>query len=247
MPRVSDILRDMSAQPMTTATAAFLRRVLFSTALALCWVSHAAAETIQFLELYDEVVCWVGTESISKRDIEQRMFNQGQALVSLFMLRDRLKADNQWTDETQKKFNELYIPSFLDELRAIIRERLMLQAAKADNLAVDKVYFGKVYRAKLEDLRKGGVLGSKGFTLQEVRDKMMERMMIEEFKRSLVSVLDIPNKPDVENYYKTHLAEFQRKAGVKVRQIRIDRYKEEFGKLKAREADKLIEDLYKKA
>ncbi|MBI3832038.1 MAG: peptidyl-prolyl cis-trans isomerase, partial [Planctomycetes bacterium] len=173
----------------------------------------------------NEVVCRVNTEVISKRDVEIRMLNNGQAMLNLFMFRERLKSDDQWTEENQQRFNELYIPAFRDELRNAIREKLMLHDAKSDKVEVPKAMFEKRYEAVLDNYRKQGLLNKPGFKLEEIRDRLKDQLLLEEFRDQFINVFDMPKRPEIEKYYKGHISEFQRGPGVKVRQIRVDSIK----------------------
>lgn len=184
-----------------------------------------AAEPVKFLELENEVVCRVNTAVISKRDVEIRMINSGQAMLNLFMFRERLKSEDQWNEENQERFNEIYIPAFRDELRNAIKEKLMLANAKAERMEVSKVAFEKRYQRIIDQYRQQGLINKPGFKLEEIKERLKETMLLEEFRDQFISVFDMPKKPDIVKYYNEHLNEFQRGPGVKVRQIRVDSIK----------------------
>lgn len=189
-----------------------------------CTALHAA-EPVKFLELDNEVVCRVNTAVISKRDVEIRMINSGQAMLNLFAFRERLKADDQWDEANQERFNEIYIPAFRDELRNAIREKLMLQEAKTEKMDVDKATFEKRYANVIEHYRKQGILNRPGFKLEEIRERLRDQLLLENFRDQFISVFDMPKRPEVKKYYEEHLSEFQRGPAVMVRQIRVDTVK----------------------
>lgn len=211
----------------------------------------SAAEPVKFLELENEVVCRVNTDVISKRDVEIRMINSGQAMLNLFMFRERLKSEDQWNQENQERFNEIYIPAFRDELRNAIKEKLMLANAKADHLEVPKPAFEKRFQRVIDQYRQQGLINKPGFKLEEIRERLKETMLLEEFRDQFISVFDMPKKPDIAKYYKDHTNEFQRGPGVKVRQIRVDSIKiNSLGKEERvpdalSKAEKLREDIVK--
>jgi len=202
-----------------------LRAFTLLAGLYACCVALRAAEPVKFLELENEVVCRVNTEVISKRDVEIRMINSGQAMLNLFAFRERLKADDQWDDANQERFNEIYIPAFRDELRNAIREKLMLQEAKTEKMDVDKATFEKRYANVIEHYRRQGILNRQGFKLEEIRERLRDQLLLENFRDQFISVFDMPKRPEVKKYYDEHLSEFQRGPAVMVRQIRVDSVK----------------------
>jgi hypothetical protein len=186
--------------------------------LALC---ACAAEEPKPLTLDNEVVCFINTEAVSKKEVEENMRDNIPAKVRA--RRESLAQAGQLTKELEKDIDMMYIEPFRDALRKIVRERLMLQQAKTEKIALDEKEFEKRYQEILTDLRKQGVIGSR-FTTAEVHKKIRDDMMLEYFTFKFSSPYEKPNKPDVLKYYEGHQNKYQRKAGVKVRLIRINRF-----------------------
>jgi hypothetical protein len=67
-------------------------------------------------------------------------------------------------------------------------------------------------------------MGSKGFTLGEVQKRLREYMILDTYRYQFANFLDYPTRPEVQKHYKDNLSRYQRKAGVKVRLIRVDRF-----------------------
>jgi parvulin-like peptidyl-prolyl isomerase len=174
------------------------------------------------LELYDEVVCRVNTEAISKRQIEERM---DMVALKLYAWRRQLEAAGQWNDEARKQWDELYIPPFRDALRNVIKERLMLQYAKIEKVPIDERELDKQVRATMVQLKKDDMLGPNGFNFGEVQKRLREQMLLRTYRAMhIVNFLDNPNRPEVQKFYEENIARYQRKAGMKVRLIRVDRF-----------------------
>ena len=47
-------------------------------------------------------------------------------------------------------------------------------------------------------------------------------MMLEEFRGKFDNAMEYPKKPEVEAYYRDNIEKYQRKAGAKIRLIRVD-------------------------
>jgi parvulin-like peptidyl-prolyl isomerase len=101
----------------------------------------------------------------------------------------------------------------------------MLHSAKSEKVEVPKATFERRYEAVLENYRKQGLLNKPGFKLEEIRDRLKDQLLLEEFRDQFINVFDMPKRPEIEKYYKGHLSEFQRGPGLKVRQIRVDSIK----------------------
>lgn len=184
--------------------------------------SVAAASDGSVLDLYDEVVCRVNTEAISKRQVEDRM---EMIAAKLYGWRKQLESAGQWNDESRKKWDELYIPPFRDALRNTIKERLMLQYAKELKVPVDEIAYNKQVLDTVAQLKKDGMFGVNGFGLGEVQKRIREQTLLRTFRSiHVVNFLDAPNRPEVIRYYNDNIARYQRKAGMKVRLIRVDRF-----------------------
>lgn len=179
----------------------------------------SAAEKPQLLELWNETVCYVNNQRIAKRDVEQNIDPMVMARLEDF--RRRMMAADNWNETTQRQYHELLLPDFRRELRNLVRQRLMLQEAKDKDLEIDKINFQKRLDRRLQDLRQYGVLGKPGFTIPEVKDAIREQMLVQEFASSLVTALDLPNKPQVEAYYKEHQAQYMLPPMVKLRIIKV--------------------------
>jgi parvulin-like peptidyl-prolyl isomerase len=196
-----------------------LRRMLVLALLCMPVLAYAEQGV---LDLYDEVVCRVNTEAVSKRQVEERM---GMIALKLEDYRRQLEQAGQWNDENRKKWDDLYIPPFRDALRVTIKERLMLQHAKESKTPIDEIQFNKQVRETVDQLKKDGMIGAKGFGLGEIQKRIREQMLMRTFRSmNVVNFLDNPNRPEVKRYYEENIARYQRKAGAKVRLIRVDRF-----------------------
>ena len=221
-------------------------RMLFLACLAL---PMAGANEVRYLKLHDEVICRVNTQVISKRDVEGRLIGKShQEILRLFAYREQMEAAGRFDEEAEKKFNEIYMPSFHDELRDAIKEKLMLQEAKILKMEVDKSQFQQRYQQKIEELKRANQLHFANYTLSELKEKLHEIMLLEEFRGQFLSVLDKPNKPEIEAYYQKHISEYQRPAGVKLLQIVVDFKKSDvFGNVSLRkDAAQFAEEVRKK-
>lgn len=188
--------------------------------LALTPLAGHAGDGPQLLELWNETVCYVNNKRIAKRDVEDAIDPMIMARLKDF--RQRMVAAGKWDEATQRQYHELLMPEFRRELRKLVRQTLMLQEAKEKELEIDKVEYQKRLDQRIQGLRQYGVLGKPGFTLPEVKEQMREQMLIREFSSSLVTALDLPNKPQVEKYYKDHQAQYMLPPMVKLRIIRIN-------------------------
>ena len=214
---------------MRTRSSSVLRpragalRALACFSLAAAAGTATCAELPQFLELYNETVCYVNNERISKRDVEERI--DFAIMARLYEFRERLMAEGKWNEEAQQKYNELLLPDFRRALKDLVKEKLMLQEARELKVEVDKVDFRKRVDRQLAELKSRGLLGKSRYSTHEVQQRLHEQMLLEEFQGQLVNALDLPNKRDVEGYYKQHLEEYQRPPTVKLRVIKVNRRK----------------------
>lgn len=225
-------------------------RSLASGFVLLCVIHCAscAAGASRILELDNEVVCRVNTEVLSKRDIERRMIMSGREVVlKIFMRREQQKKEGKWDARAQRQFQQLYGPLFIDELREVVKERLMFQEARESDINVNQNELEGAVKRQVNHLQKQGVFGTPGYNLHDVRKSLSEKLLIKTFRDQLVNVLDLPTRPQIHAYYKENIARYQRKAGAMVRMVRIDRlYKDDLGRLKIREnARKTTEQLRK--
>lgn len=98
----------------------------FGAAVAAAFIAATWGGAALASSYGNEVACRVGTETISKREVERRM---GEKLLSLRAKRDRLIARGRG-EEAEKLYLAGYVPLFREALRVLVRERLMLQAAR---------------------------------------------------------------------------------------------------------------------
>jgi len=179
-----------------------------------------AQEEVRQLKLRNEVVCRVNNDAISKLQVEERM---GYIPAKIEAMRENLEQAGQLTKENEAKLDDMYRDPFRDALRSVVRDTLLLQSAKSEKVPVDEKTFQKKYHAKLEELRAAGVLGSKGLTPGEVQQRMRENALRDAFRSKFYTVLDQPSRPEVQKYFIENAPKYQRKPGVKVRVIRVDR------------------------
>ena len=207
------------------------------------------AEEPQVFDLDNEVVCRVNTEAISKRQVEERM---EEVAIRLYEFRKQQERAGLWNKETEDKWNEMYIPEFRTALRRVVRERMMLQYAKIDKTPIDERAYEKRVKETVDRLKSAGVFGvkEKGYTMGEVQKRVRENMLLDNFRYQFSDILQQPSRPEVQRFYNENIRRYQRKAGVKIRIIRIDRFitNKLTGKQTVREdshelAEKLREDI----
>jgi len=173
------------------------------------------------LEIDNGVAIRINTEAVSKRDIEARMGEVGDLLRRK---RAEWEAAGQWNADVEKQWNDEYIPEFRNALRKVVRERMMLQAAREEKLSFDQKAYEKKCQSELKRLRSLPPEVAKRYTQNDIRTAVRERMLIDAFRGKFCSILEQPTRREVEQYYKENLNRYQRPAGVKVRLIRIDRF-----------------------
>jgi parvulin-like peptidyl-prolyl isomerase len=201
---------------------ASLLAISLAAAAGLLPPRSVPAEEGSPLSLDNEPVCRVNTDMISKRDVEDRMQPPGVASM-LRAKKAEWERARLWNDENQKAWYEAYIPPFREALRQIVRERLILQASKSEKINVDEKEYEREYEGQIKRLRDLNLLGSKGFTAAEVAKAVRENLTIATYESKFSGLLEQPTRPEVQKFYKDNLPRFQRKAGVMVRIIRIDR------------------------
>jgi len=167
------------------------------------------------------VVCKVNTETISKHQVEE---NMDEIVGKLTALRRQLEANGQWNAQAQKEYEQQYNGAFREALRRVVRQRLMVQYAKAEpNAKVDEQAYQKRLREMLDKLRGQGLLGAKGLTPVEVERRLREGMLVDNWWGGRFgTVLEQPSKREVQKYYQENINRFDRPAGVMVRIVRID-------------------------
>ena len=169
------------------------------------------------IDIWDQRVAIVNTEAICKRDVEERMGGIAERLTAF---KKEKQAAKMWTPEADAEWTRLYVESFRDSLRKIVRERLMLQYYVREKLTIDEKSLQKRQSGYLKSLRDQGF---KGIDVAECQKHVKEAMMLEEFRGKFDNAMEYPKKPEVEKYYQDNIDKYQRKAGVKIRVIRIDR------------------------
>jgi parvulin-like peptidyl-prolyl isomerase len=193
--------------------------LLLTAALACSAPGASAAQNV--LDLYNETVCYVNDDPISKREVEDRI--DPLIMAKLMAFRQSLIEQGKWDEKTQAQWNDIYLPDFRRQLRLLVREKLMLQEAREHKIQIDKVELARRNEALIQQLKTQDKLGRKGFSLHEIRRGLEEQMLLEEFQSEIVTALDLPNRTQVEAHYRQHLSEYQRPAGVKLRMIRVDK------------------------
>ena len=189
-----------------------LTRALLS--LAVCAAAGAAEQ--RKIEIWDQRVAIVNTEAICKRDVEERMGGIAERLTAF---KKEKQAAKMWTAEADAEWTRLYVESFRDALRKIVRERLMLQYYTREKMTVDDKNLQKRQANYMKMLHDNG---ARNVDVADISKRIKEQMMLEEFRGKFDNAMEYPKKPEVEKYYRDNIEKYQRKAGVKVRMIRID-------------------------
>ena len=206
----------------TVRCLSLLTRPILALALTLAASGAVPAFEGDPLILDNELVCRVGTEMISKRDVEDRMQPPGISAL-LRAKKAEWEHNKVWTKENQDQWYQAYIPPFREALRQLVRERLIIQYAKTEKINMDEKEYEKELDGQLKRLRELNMLGSKGFTKADVEKAVRENLTIATYESKFSGVLEQPTRPEIQKFYKDNIARFQRKAGVMVRLIRIDR------------------------
>ena len=177
----------------------------------------------QYLQLHNEVVAQVNNDRISKRDVESRM---EQVMAKLEGYKARKIAAGEWSETAQEQYNELYFPPFRDELRGIIKEKLMIQEFKAKKMEFDKQDYERRVQDTLSAMRADNQIGTGPGQASEgrVKEEIKNAMMIDEVRGEFVNVFAVPNNREVAEYYESHKNDYLRKPGDKIRRIRILRF-----------------------
>ncbi|MCY3018782.1 MAG: SurA N-terminal domain-containing protein [Planctomycetota bacterium] len=121
------------------------------------------------------VVIKVNGETITVRDVEDRM---GSALLELRKWREGAEKAGKWNAEMLHKFEEQYIPSFRQQLRNIAFERLILQSARNEGIAVDET----AVKRKLDAARKTPDEQKEGKELVELKVKLRDENLLNTFR-----------------------------------------------------------------
>ena len=195
-------------------TAPTLALILASSLLALL-TQGGEPKAIQ-VQVYDQIVAKVNSESVSKRDVEERMNGIAE---KLYMFKSEKTALKQWDKDSETEWTHMYVEHFRPALQAVIRDRLKLQHFELEKMSIDDKDFQKEYNKVLDDLRSKG---NKNFSPADVAKRVKENMKLEEFSGKFNNATELPRKPEVERYYSENMDRYKRRAGVKVRVIRID-------------------------
>ncbi|MEI6234104.1 MAG: peptidylprolyl isomerase [Planctomycetota bacterium] len=193
-------------------TKTTVQRVL----VVLAMVAPAFAADVIKIDIWDQRVAIVNTEAICKRDVEERM---GGLAEHLWAFKRKKIEEKSWTPEAEVEWTKLYVEGFRDALRKIVRERLMMQHFTLEKMALDDKNVQKRQAGHLKMLRDNGV---KNIDVVDVGKRIRESMTLEEFRGKFDNAMEYPKKPEVEKYYADNIDKYQRKAGVKIRVIRID-------------------------
>ncbi len=178
---------------------------------------QCSATEVMKIDIWDQRVAIVNTEAISKRDVEERM---GEIAMRLQMYKKEKVANKQWNTDAEAEWTRLYVDSFRDALRKIVRERLMMQHFAIEKMTLDDKALQKRQTTYMKMLRDNGM---RGIDVTDISKRVKEAQMLEDFRGKFDNALEYPKKPEVEKYYADHIEKYQRKAGVKIRVIRIDR------------------------
>lgn len=160
----------------------------------------------------DEIVAKVNTDIITLTDLQKEM---DRLQISL---KDAIKDDAQREKEFQKEKRGL--------LKNLIDNKLMLQ--KADELGIGASADADV-ASFLEEQRKqygipsmevfDQVLKQKGTTLQDYRQVIKERMIIQRLIQEMVYSKLTVLTPEVKAYYQSHVADFTSSSQVDLSEI----------------------------
>ena len=196
---------------------------LFAVVLGItAAMSRATGGEGEPLELDNEIVCRVNTEAISKRDVEDRMSPPG---IAPYLRQKKAEWEHAklWNEEHKAEWYAQYIPPFREALREVVRERLTIQYAKNEKINPDEKEYQHEYDSQIKHLRELSLLGSKGYTPAEIAKAVRDNLTIATYEGKFNGVLEQPTRPEIQAYYKANIDKYQRKAGVMVRIIRVDR------------------------
>jgi parvulin-like peptidyl-prolyl isomerase len=210
---------------------------LLVTGLAILAVARLSGEDA-WLEPSGEVICHVNNQKIGKRDVENRI--DPLILGRLDDFKRRAIAEDRWNPETRKQYHDLLMPDFRNALRGLVKEKLMLQETKERKLEIDETEYQARLDRFLLQMRTSNAWIKPDF--DGARAFLREQMLIQAFRNTLVTLADLPNKPQIEKYYAEHQAQYTRPAMVKLRILKVNAERKESTEKRARDT---AQDLWK--
>ncbi len=171
--------------------------------------------------IYDQKVAEVNGEAISKIDVEDHMPPGLAYQLNMFRRLTRRRANG--IRKMESDWMTMYVPPFKEALRKTIRERPVIQYFKIEKMTLEEKDFQKRVKETSERIsHDSGV--SHQFTLPDIEKIIRNSMMIRRLPADeILQSVGLSTRPDIEAEYSEHPEKYQRKAGVKVRLIRVDR------------------------
>jgi hypothetical protein len=128
-----------------------------------------------------EVICTVNGESIRRQQVEDRM--PPVIVAKLIDLRRRLIAAGRSETEAQETVDTLHAPVFRQALRDSIRERLMLQEARRQDLQISELLFSENFEREWDALKERKLADQPGHEEKTVRERVRARLTLQAFRR----------------------------------------------------------------
>jgi parvulin-like peptidyl-prolyl isomerase len=162
------------------------------------------------------MVCRVNTEAIDRLMVEE---NMGAIPAKVRAARENMERLGNLTKENEAALEKAYNEPYCEALRQVIRFKLLLQAAKLEKLQIDEKMFQKRLQSHMDYIREKQT----GESAIDIQARLRERMLVDSYRSRFSFFMDKPTRPEVKKYYTENIIKYQRKAGAKVRLIRIDR------------------------
>ncbi len=129
----------------------------------------------------NDVVCTVNGERIRRQEVEDRM--PTVIVNKLAGLRRRLTDMGRTEAEAQETVDGLLLPVFRQTLRVVVREHLMLQEAKKQELSVNRLLAGNTFAREWDALKARDLAGKPGYEEKAVRERVHRYLLLRTFRR----------------------------------------------------------------
>src|SRR2546425_1282571 len=207
-------------------------RLVVLTAILLLIASNALAQS----KTVDEIIAWINSDIILKSDYELR-----KAAIRNDLAEPAPRGRGLQGAQLEQAFND----GQKILLRDLIDETLLLQQAKDMGLNADLEVIKTMEQlrqerklASLDDLEKAIV--AQGFSVDEFKQNIKTRYLTSQVLQREVYGRVIVTTDEMKKYYDTNVKNFDRPAGIRVREISV--YTENRGPAEIESQKKKIED-----
>ncbi|MCX7804925.1 MAG: peptidyl-prolyl cis-trans isomerase [Planctomycetota bacterium] len=166
---------------------------------------------------YNEAVLTINTDRISRAEVERHM---GLKFEALRKEREILIEQKRFDGVARARYEREYGEEFLQRLRDIVMEKLLLQWAREERFRVAPEDVDREIEGRVR--RDGGIrktLEKAGGSMADLRREIEEMLLINMAAERIRIAAGRPSRREVAEYYETHKREFVRPAAWKVRRI----------------------------